>query len=99
MKRPGALELCCRLRSPTPAYALGWWTGVYHGHRFFEHTGGLNGFGAEFIIFPDIQFSIVAFANTTATSNFVEQVLEFHLIDEKINVSVIERFYWNKKYA
>lgn len=21
-------------------YALGWQTGVYHGYRFYEHTGG-----------------------------------------------------------
>jgi CubicO group peptidase (beta-lactamase class C family) len=78
-------------------YSLGWRTGVYHGHRFYEHTGGMNAFGAEFILFPDKRFSVVAFANTAGTSNFVEQVLAFRLIDEKLGVPMEERFGWNKQ--
>ncbi|KUJ14891.1 putative penicillin-binding protein [Mollisia scopiformis] len=78
-------------------YALGWRTGVYHGQQFFEHTGGMNAFGAELILFPDIEFAIVAFANTAGTSNFVEQVLAFHLVDEKLGIPMTERFGWNKK--
>ena len=64
------------------AYALGWRTGVYQGQRFFEHSGDVNGFGAELLVFPDIKFSIVALANTAGTSNFVDQRLAFHLVDE-----------------
>jgi CubicO group peptidase (beta-lactamase class C family) len=78
-------------------YSLGWRTGVYHGHQFYEHTGGMNAFGAEFILFPDKIFSVVAFANTAGTSNFVEQVLAFRLVDEKLGVPVEERFDWNKQ--
>lgn len=79
------------------AYSLGWRTGVYHGHQFYEHTGGMNAFGAEFILFPQLRFSVVAFANTAGTSNFVEQVLAFRLVDEKIGVPVGKRFNWNKQ--
>ncbi|KAI9826733.1 MAG: hypothetical protein M1819_007278 [Sarea resinae] len=79
------------------AYAFGWRTGVYQGQRFLEHTGGMNAFGAEIIIFPDINFSIVAFANTAGTSNCAEQALAFHLIDEKLGVPREKRFDWNRK--
>jgi CubicO group peptidase (beta-lactamase class C family) len=78
-------------------YSLGWRTGVYHGHKFYEHTGGMNAFGPEFILFPDEMFSVVAFENTAGTSNFVEQVLAFRLVDEKLGVPVEERFDWNKQ--
>jgi CubicO group peptidase (beta-lactamase class C family) len=79
------------------SYALGWRTGVYRGQRFYEHSGGMIGFGAELLIFPDIDFSVVALANTSGTSNCVDQALAFHLVDEKLTLSPEERFDWNKK--
>jgi len=79
------------------AYALGWRTGVYRGQWFFEHSGGMPGFGAELIIFPKLNFAVIALANTGGTSNFVDQKLAFHLVDEKMGVSLKERFDWNKK--
>ncbi|KAH8821993.1 putative penicillin-binding protein [Xylogone sp. PMI_703] len=80
-------------------YSLGWRTGVYHGHRFYEHTGGMNAFGAELILFPDKKYSVVAFGNTAGTSNFVEQVLAFQLIDDKLGVPMEERYDWNKQHT
>lgn len=79
------------------AYALGWRMGVYKGQRFYEHSGGVNGFGAELLIFPDQKFAAVALSNTAGTSNFVDQRLTFHLVDEKLNIPAWERFDWNKK--
>lgn len=29
------------------AYSLGWFTGVYQGYEFFQHSGGMEAFGAE----------------------------------------------------
>jgi len=81
------------------SYCLGWLTGVYQGHRFYEHTGGMNAFGTEMIIFPDLNYSIVAFGNTASTSNYAEIFLIYHLIDEKLGVPKAKRFDWNKKYA
>ena len=78
-------------------YALGWRLGVYRGQRFYEHSGGMLGFGAELLIFPDLGFATVAMANTSGTSNFVDQKLAFHLVDEKLGIPVEERFDWNKK--
>ncbi len=57
----------------------------------------VNAFGAEFILFPDKKFSVVAFANTAGTSNFAEQVLAFKLVDDKLGVPIEERFDWNKQ--
>lgn len=57
----------------------------------------VNAFGSEFILFPDKKFSVVLFANTAGTSNFVEQVLAFKLIDDKLGVPMEGRFNWNKK--
>lgn len=79
-------------------YALGWRTGVYHGQRFYTHSGGMRGFGAELLIFPDTGFAVVAMANTGGTSNFLGQKLTFHLADEKLHVPHEERFDWNKRY-
>ncbi len=57
----------------------------------------MNAFGTEFILFPDKMFSVAVFANTAGTSNFVEEVLAFQLIDDKLGVPMEERFDWNKR--
>ena len=80
-------------------YALGWFGGVYKGQRFLEHTGAMNAFGAELIIFPDIDFAVVAFANTAGSSVMAAQVLLWKLIDDKISVPDVERFDWNQRCA
>lgn len=43
-------------------------------------------------LFPDIKFSVVAFANTAGTSNIIEQILTFQLM-----VCREERYDWNKR--
>ena len=79
------------------AYGLGWQMGVYRGQRFYEHGGRTHAFGAQFIIFPDLKYSIVSFANTAESSNNAENSLLYHLIDEKLNVHKEARFDWNKR--
>ncbi|KAE9377060.1 putative penicillin-binding protein [Stipitochalara longipes BDJ] len=79
------------------AYALGWSTGVYHGYEFFEHGGGMIAYGTDIIFFPALNYGLVAFGNTAVTSNFLEQALLWHLIDEHLNIPEQERFDWNKK--
>ncbi|OKL62779.1 hypothetical protein UA08_01859 [Talaromyces atroroseus] len=81
------------------AYALGWSTGVYQGYQFYEHTGGMNAFGAELILFPDLQYSVALLANTASTSNFAAKKIAFHLIDEKLGVPVEQRFDWDRYYT
>jgi CubicO group peptidase (beta-lactamase class C family) len=79
------------------SYALGWRIGVYQGVQFYEHSGGMNAFGAELILIPQLKYSVIILANTAATSNFVAQTLAFHLIDERLDVPVEERFDWNQQ--
>ncbi|KAG0652787.1 hypothetical protein D0Z07_0667 [Hyphodiscus hymeniophilus] len=79
------------------SYGLGWRMGVYRGQRFYEHSGGMKGFGAELIIFPDVDFAFVALANTAGTANFVDLKLGFSLVDEKLKVPLKERFDWNER--
>jgi hypothetical protein len=81
----------------TYTYSLGWFTGVYKGYQFFEHGGGMAAYGAEVIFFPALNYGLVAFGNTAETSNFVENRLIWHLIDEKLGVPEEERFDWNKR--
>jgi CubicO group peptidase (beta-lactamase class C family) len=81
------------------AYALGWETGVYKGEKYFGHSGNLTGFGAEFKLFPDQKFAVVALANAAGTAGFVGEKLAFHLVDEKLGIPEEKRFDWNGKYA
>jgi CubicO group peptidase (beta-lactamase class C family) len=78
------------------AYALGWNTGVYQGYQFYEHTGGMNAFGAELILFPELKYAVTILGNTAVTSNFAAKQLAFHLIDEKLGVPPKRRFDWDR---
>ncbi len=87
---------------PTPftgpqAYAFGWSTGVYQGYEFFEHSGGMIAFATDLIFFSALNYGLIAFANTAVTSNFLEQALLWHLVDEHLNIPQEKRFDWNKK--
>lgn len=77
------------------AYALGWNTGVYQGHQFYEHTGGMNAFGAELILFPEIKYAVTILGNTAVTSNFAAKKVAFELIDDKLGVPAEKRFDWD----
>jgi len=76
-------------------YALGWETGVYHGHQFIQHGGGVEAFGTNLIIFPSLNYGTIAFGNIASRSNFAEETLQWWLIDEKLGVPENERFDWN----
>lgn len=81
------------------AYSLGWTHGVYRGHHWVRHSGGMNSFGTDFILFPDLKYSVIGFGNTAGTSNLVEIAIMFHLIDERLRVAPEQRFDWNKKFV
>jgi CubicO group peptidase (beta-lactamase class C family) len=81
----------------TEAYTLGWVTGVYRGHQWFQHGGMSEAFGADVIFFPVLKYGIVAFGNTAMTSNFAEKALLWHLIDDMLEIPQDERFDWNAK--
>lgn len=79
------------------SYCLGWETGVYHDVQFFSHTGGVQSYSANVVWLPSHGFGVVAFGNTAVTAKFAEDVLIWHLIDEKLGLAKAQRFNWNKK--
>ncbi|KAL2062947.1 hypothetical protein VTL71DRAFT_6019 [Oculimacula yallundae] len=82
----------------TISYALGWDTSTYKGYQFYEHSGGVEAFGSHVIFFPELGFGVCAFGNTGITSNVVELIAIWRLIDEKIGVKEEERFDWGARF-
>jgi CubicO group peptidase (beta-lactamase class C family) len=81
------------------AYSLGWFNTVYKGHEVFWHTGGMEAFGALVVIMPDIRYGIVGFGNIAARSNSVEEILIWHLVEERLGIKEDQRYEWDKKYV
>lgn len=79
------------------AYALGWMTGFYLGIQIYEHSGGMNAFGAQLLLVPELQFGVIILANTAQTSNYAAQLLAFHLLDERLGIPREQRFDWNQR--
>lgn len=79
------------------SYTLGWETGIYQGYQFFTHTGGTLGYSANIVWLPAIKFGVVAMGNTAVTSKFAEDILIWHLIDEKLEIPAEKRFKWNER--
>lgn len=80
-------------------YALGWEVMSYKGHRFWTHAGGMHAYGAEVFFFPDIQYGVVALGNTAGTSNIVELLLIWELVDERLGIPQSERYNWTARYV
>ncbi|KAJ0110014.1 hypothetical protein J7T55_014816 [Diaporthe amygdali] len=79
-------------------YALGWELMSYKGHRFWTHAGGMHAYGAEVFFFPDLDFGVVALGNTAMSSNYVELLLVWELVDEKLGIPQSERFNWTAAF-
>jgi CubicO group peptidase (beta-lactamase class C family) len=82
----------------TMAYALGWMMNTYKGHPFLTHSGGMEAYGAEVYLFPDLKYGIVTFGNTAVTSNAAGEALLWHLVDEKLGIPAMDRYDWNGKW-
>jgi hypothetical protein len=57
----------------------------------------MEAFGTNILIFPALKYGIVAFANTAETSNAIEEILMWHIVDQKLGISEDERYDWNKQ--
>ena len=78
------------------AYALGWELSEYRTLKIFEHQGGVPGFGALMLFIPQQDFAVAIMGNTGVTSNAVEQILKYHLLDELLNVPTDQRYPWKE---
>lgn len=72
---------------------------VYKGHEVIQHSGGMEAFGTNVIIFPALKYGIVSFANTAETSNAIEEILMWHLVDERLEIPKDERYDWSKQWV
>ena len=78
------------------AYSLGWELSEYRGLKIFEHQGGVPGFGAVMLYIPQQEYAVAIMGNTGVTSNAVELILKYHLLDELLNVPADQRFPWKE---
>lgn len=73
-------------------YTLGWDRTLFRGHVVIMHNGGMHAYGSYVYWLPEIKYGVVAFANTAITSNAVEEVLAWRLIQDKLGIAEDERF-------
>lgn len=78
-------------------YGLGWIRKNYKGHILYTHSGGMHAFGAQVYWLPDAKFGVVGFANTAWSSNALEDVVLFRLINDKLGIPESERFDFDKR--
>lgn len=72
-------------------YALGWSVEDYRGEPVISHSGGLPGFGALVGYLPRRDYGIVMMGNTAATSNVVELILFYRLLDDYLLIPERDR--------
>jgi CubicO group peptidase (beta-lactamase class C family) len=95
IKTPRMIEVGSEMGFDGPqTYSLGWNAATYKGHRVFMHSGGMEAYGAELFIFPELKYGIVTMSNTAVTSNFVARILLWKLINDKLRIPERERFDW-----
>ncbi|KAF4468929.1 penicillin-binding [Fusarium albosuccineum] len=79
-------------------YGLGWDRTLYHGHVMYTHGGGMHAFGSSVVWFPDDKFGIVAFGNTSLTSNAVADIVLYRLIDDRLGIAPDKRTDFGKDW-
>jgi CubicO group peptidase (beta-lactamase class C family) len=67
-------------------YGLGWRHSLFKGHVIYAHSGGVHAYGAQVYGLPSIRYGVVAFANTALTSNAVEEILAWNLIQDRLKI-------------
>lgn len=80
------------------SYGLGWQISTYRNEPLIWHGGGVTGFGAAMGYLPRRQWGIAMMGNTAVTSNFVQQILIFELIDDLLSTPKSERYNWTAMF-
>ena len=107
-KGHAALTAARSFQSPTDAlplantgptsYALGWTISTYRGKTVMYHGGADLGFGTLMLYMPWENFGIAMMANTLSTSNMVQQILLYALMDDLLETPSEERIDWKGIY-
>lgn len=69
------------------SYGLGWWLTPKQGHKIIEHSGGVDGMGADLKMVPDLDFGVVVLSNSEDLAQFS---LTFHILAQLLNDSTYE---------
>ncbi|KAK6580275.1 hypothetical protein PZA11_007297 [Diplocarpon coronariae] len=76
-------------------YSLGWFTSAYRCYQFYEHSGGMEVFGAKFIFFLPKNYGLCPFGSTGVISESVESTAIWKPNYDMLDVPHKERFDWN----
>ena len=80
-------------------YALGWFANTYRGWRVLSHGGGMEAYGTEVFLLPDLDFAVITMGNTANTSNAAGQLVAWKLIYDRLGVPEDERLDWKATYV
>ncbi len=80
-------------------YGAGWMRTTFHGRVLYHHSGGMHAYGAEVFWLPDVKFAVVTFGNTAITSNAVQEVLIYRLLEDRLGIADEDRFDLDKVYV
>ena len=70
-----------------PAYAMGWVTDTYRGHRRLQHGGGIDGFITSVMFFPDDDLGLVTFTNV---GSGLPSLLAQHAADRMLGLEPVD---------
>ena len=79
-------------------YALGWFVDMYRGEKIIWHSGGWTGFGSVMAFLPSRQWGFAMMGNTARTSNYVQVIAYFHLLDDLLGTPERERIDWDARW-
>ena len=75
-------------------YGLGWCTGIYRGHYYLHHGGGIDGFISQVSLLPQEKIGVVVLSNSSSDGTFAVSCIANTIIDkllEKTDVNWIEK--------
>ncbi|QBD80778.1 serine hydrolase [Ktedonosporobacter rubrisoli] len=71
----------------TYCYTLGWWTFTYRGHRFVQHSGGIDGFSVLTTFLPDDNLGTVVLTNRQGHMVTTHGIFTFNLCERLLGLN------------
>lgn len=65
-------------------YGLGWVTGIYRGHYYLHHGGGIDGFISQVALLPQEKIGVVLLSNSSSDGHFVVSSVTNTIIDKLV---------------
>ncbi|QBD80780.1 serine hydrolase [Ktedonosporobacter rubrisoli] len=75
-------------------YALGWWVYYYRGHRFVQHSGGIDGFSVLTTFLPDDNLGTVVLTNREAHVVATHGIFTYSAVDRLLGLDLVP---WNER--